>query len=361
MSEPLLDVDDLQTHIQTKSGIVRAVDGLSFTVNDGETVCLVGESGSGKTLACDTITGLVAPPAEITGEVRFAGTDLLSAGESELRALRGDKLAYLFQNAQNALDPVYTVGTQITEAITFHRDVSDEEARERAIDLLGTVGLSRPTERVDAYPHELSDGMSQRVAIAIALAADPDLLIADEPTSALDVMIQARIVDLLDDLREERDLSLLLVTHDLRVVAALADRIVVLYGGTAVERGTATDVLNRPSHPYTQELFRSFTGDGNGERQTREEIPPVGCRFHRECPHVVDECRDERPAFEPVEDRETHRSACVYHADDRDSKVVMTGVRPTSEFDVDSPFVSDGEGTKRADAPTRANGGESDG
>ncbi len=344
MNDPLLAVDDLRTHIRTESGIVRAVDGLSFTVEAGETVCLVGESGSGKTLACDTLTGLVGPPAEISGTVRFDGTELLSASQRELRAVRGDRLAYVFQNAQSALDPVYTVGEQIAEAITFHRETSKEAARDRAIDLLETVGLSRPAERVDEYPHELSDGMCQRVAIAIALAADPDLLIADEPTSALDVMIQARIVDLLDDLREQRDLSLLLVTHDLRVVAALADRIVVLYGGTGVERGEASDVLDRPSHPYTQELFRSFTGDGAGDRSSREEIPTDGCRFHRECSHAVDGCRGERPAFEPVEGLETHRAACVYHAEDRDSGVVMTGVRPTSEFDFDSPLVTDEDG-----------------
>lgn len=338
MGEPLLAVEDLRTHIQTEGGVVRAVDGLSFAVEDGETVCLVGESGSGKTLACDSITGLVGPPAEITGEVRFDGSDLLSATEGELRALRGDRLAYVFQNAQGALDPVYTVGDQIVEAIRFHRDASGEEARERAIDLLDTVGLSRPAERVDEYPHELSDGMCQRVAVAIALAADPDLLIADEPTSALDVMIQARIVDLFDDLRAERDLALLLVTHDLRVVAALADRIVVLYGGTAVERGAVTDVLDRPGHPYTQELFRSYAGGGDGSRTARDEIPPEGCRFHRECPHAIDACRGERPPFERVEGRDTHRAACVYHANERDDGVVMTDVRATSEFDLASPF-----------------------
>ena len=341
MSDPILSVSDLRTHIQTDSGVVRAVDGLSFTVGDGETVCLVGESGSGKTLACDSITGLVGPPAEITGEVRFDGTELLSASERELRTIRGDSLAYLFQNAHNALDPVYTVGDQIVEAITFHQEVSSEQARTRAIDLLQTVGLSRASERVDEYPHELSDGMCQRVAIAIALAAEPDVLIADEPTSALDVMVQARIVDLLSDLRSTHDLSLLLVTHDLRVVAALADRIVVLYGGTAVERGAVTDVLDRPSHPYTQELFRRFTGDGEtqrGSQRSREGIPVDGCRFHRECPHAIEGCKSERPAFEPVEERESHRAACVYHGDDYDDATVMADVRSTSELDVDSPF-----------------------
>lgn len=338
MTDPVLTVDGLRTHLQTENGVVRAVDGLSFTVGGGETVCLVGESGSGKTIACDSITGLVGPPAEISGDVRFGDTELLSASERELRAIRGDSLAYLFQNAQNALDPVYTVGDQIAEAITFHRDVSNEAARERAIDLLQTVGLSRASERVDEYPHELSDGMCQRVAIAIALAAEPDLLIADEPTSALDVMIQARIVDLLAELRSTHDLSLLLVTHDLRVVAALADRIVVLYGGTAVERGPATDVLERPSHPYTQELFRSFAGErGRRNRpRSREGIPVEGCRFHQECPHVVDACKHTRPAFEPVEDRETHHVACVYHGDDYDDSTVMAEVKSTSEFDIDT-------------------------
>ncbi|MFC7058637.1 ABC transporter ATP-binding protein [Halovenus salina] len=231
---------------------------------------------------------------------------------------------------------MYTVGDQIAEAITFHQDVSGEQARERAIDLLGTVGLSRPAERVDEYPHELSDGMCQRVAIAIALAAEPDLLIADEPVSALDVMIQGRIIDLLDDLRKERDFSLVLVTHDLRVVASLADRMVVLYGGTDVERGTTADVLQTPAHPYSQDLFASFTGDGErgDDLATRDPIPPQGCRFHRECAHAVDDCRDSKPPFAAVEGDDAHRVSCVHYGPERDpGEILFEARRAGAAFD----------------------------
>lgn len=342
MTDPILTVEQLQTHLQTESGVVRAVDTLSFEVPVGETVCLVGESGSGKTLACDTITGLVGPPADISGTVTFDGRDLSSLSERQMQSVRGDEIAYVFQHAQSALDPVYTVGEQIIEAITFHRDVDREEARERAIDLLQTVALSRPSERIDEYPHELSDGMCQRVAIAIALAADPDLLIADEPTSALDVMVQARIIELLDDLRRERDFSLLLVTHDLRVVAALADRIVVMYGGTDVERGPAKAVLDSPAHPYTQDLFESFANTGDAGGSTREPIPETGCRYYRDCPHAIEACEREKPPFEPVGTSDDHTAACVFHGPDYDATTVMPdtpeptpAVRPDGDSDME--------------------------
>ncbi|MFC7239329.1 ABC transporter ATP-binding protein [Saliphagus sp. GCM10025317] len=334
-TDPLLSVDDLHAHIATADGPIRAVDGVSFDVQPGETVCLVGESGSGKTLTCDSITGLVSSSqVDVSGSVTFEGEELLSADESRLRSIRGNRIAYLFQNAQNALDPVYTVGDQLVEAITFHRDVSDEIARERAIDLLQTVGLSRPAERLDAYPHEFSDGMRQRVLIAIALATEPDLLIADEPTSALDVTIQSRIIDLIDDLRRERALTMLLVTHDLRVVASLADRVVVMYAGNAVERGPVEAVLERPGHPYTQSLFRNFVGQGRADGPDRrtdtvggdEPAPPDGCRFRRECPHAVEACRADEPPFEPVAGVEDHRAACIYHGNRQDARTVLDTV-----------------------------------
>ncbi|USZ72781.1 ABC transporter ATP-binding protein [Natronosalvus halobius] len=331
-TDPLLSVDDLHAHIATAAGPVRAVDGVNFDVQAGETVCLVGESGSGKTLTCDSITGLVSSSqVDVSGSVTFEGEELLSADESLLRSIRGNRIAYLFQNAQNALDPVYTVGDQLVEAITFHRDVSDEYARGRAINLLQTVGLSRPADRLDAYPHEFSDGMRQRVLIAIALAAEPDLLIADEPTSALDVTIQSRIIDLIDDIRRERELTLLLVTHDLRVVASLADRVVVMYAGNAVESGPVEAVLERPGHPYTQSLFRSFIGQGGTDGPDRrtdtvdrdDSIPSDGCRFRRECPHAVEACRVDEPPFEPVDGVDAHRAACIYHGDRKDARTVL--------------------------------------
>ncbi|MEF8808887.1 ABC transporter ATP-binding protein [Natronomonas sp.] len=327
MTDPLLSVEDLRTHIHTDSGLVRAVDGVSFDIDRGETVCLVGESGSGKTITCDTLTGLVeTPPAEVAGTVRFDGRDLVPFDGTDFGSIRGNEIGYAFQNARSALDPVYTVGAQIVEAIRLHRDVSKADARERAIDLLETVGISPAESRVDEYPHQFSDGMCQRVALAIALAAEPALLVADEPTSALDVTIQARIIDLIDDLRAGRDLALLLVTHDLRVVAALADRVVVMYAGTVVERGPVEEVFANPAHPYTQALFESFTGDGDLDRESlpRDALPTDGCRFRAECPHAVDACADGFPDFETVDGTEAHRAACVYYGEGFDAETVRT-------------------------------------
>ena len=328
--DPLLSVEDLHAHVRADRGVVRAVDGVSFDVGAGETVCLVGESGSGKTLTCDAVTRLEPPAAELSGTVRFDGRDLLSTDERTLRTVRGDRLAYVFQNARGALDPVYTVGEQVVEAVRFHRDVDDAAARRRAVDLLRTVGLSRPERRVDDYPHELSEGMCQRVALAVALAADPDLLVADEPTSALDVTIQARVLELLADLRRERDLGLLVVTHDLRVVAALADRVVVLYAGRVVETGPVEAVFERPAHPYTQALFESFAPDAGASVPRLEATdgppPAAGCRFRRECPHAVDACREDPPLV-AVDGDERHRAACVHHGPGFDASTVLSDAR----------------------------------
>ena len=352
MSEPLLSVEALRAHVHTPDGVVRGVDGTSFGVDGGETVCLVGESGSGKTMTCDAITGLVDDTVEVTGDVRFDDETLVPYGEADFASIRGDRIGYAFQNARSALDPVYSVGDQIAEAVRLHRDVSDAEARERAVELLRTVGIAPAESRADEYPHQFSDGMCQRVALAIALAAEPELLIADEPTSALDVTIQARIIDLIDDLRAERDLALLLVTHDLRVVAALADRVVVMYAGTVVERGPVEAVFASPAHPYTRELFRSFTGDGDPDRGgvAREELPSDGCRFRTECPHAVDACADGFPAFEAV-DSDAHRAACVYYGDGYDASVVRdseagfeTTTDPTGPLALDEAAEEDADG-----------------
>jgi len=352
VSDPLLSVDDLRAHVHTPDGVVRAVDGASFDVGHGETVCLVGESGSGKTMTCDAITGLVDGGVDVSGSVRFEGSELVPYEGTAFGAVRGDRIGYAFQNARSALDPVYTVGDQIAEAVRLHRDVSKDAARERAVELLRTVGIAPAESRADEYPHQFSDGMCQRVALAIALAAEPELLIADEPTSALDVTIQARIIDLIDDLRTERDLALLLVTHDLRVVAALADRVVVMYAGTVVERGPVEAVFASPAHPYTRELFRSFTGDGDPDRDgvAREELPSDGCRFRTECPHAVDACADGFPAFEAVEG-DAHRAACVYYGDGYDASVVRdseagfeTTTDPTGPLALDEAAEEDADG-----------------
>jgi peptide/nickel transport system ATP-binding protein len=339
--DPLLSLEDLHTHIPTTDGVVRAVDGVTFDVESGETVCLVGESGSGKTLTCDSVVGLVShSDADTFGEVSFDGRNLVTLGEKPMRSVRGNRIAYVFQNAQGALDPVYTIGDQIREAMTFHDDVSDTEGRQRAVELLTEVGLSRPGERVDQYPHELSDGMCQRAAIAIALAPEPDLLIADEPTSALDVTIQARIIELLEQIQSERDLSLLLVTHDLRVVSALADRVVVLFDGTVVERGSLESIFTQPGHPYTQALLRSFTGERARPDVTNADPPPDGCRFRNECPHAIEACAGEPPSFYRVGDPADHEAACVFHGPEHDRSAVMADAPQFGE-----PTANEGERT----------------
>jgi peptide/nickel transport system ATP-binding protein len=327
MTGPLLSVRDLHTHFHTADGTVRAVDGVSFDVARGETVCLVGESGSGKTVACESITRLVpTPPGEIDGEVHFDGVDLTNLAESDLADVRGGRIGHVFQNPQSALDPVYTVGDQVAETLLLHRDVSKKEAHERAVDLLDRVGIPDAEERADDYPHEFSGGMKQRVVVATALAADPDLLICDEPTTALDVTIQAEILRLVRDLQDGRGMGVLFVTHDLGVVAEIADRVVVLYAGKVMERGTVEDVFADPAHPYTRALLDCLPGRGDGMSPIPGELPdptdpPAGCRFHARCPHAVEACRGgDQPAFEPVGD--DHEASCVYYGDGYDAATV---------------------------------------
>ena len=329
-TDPLLSVESLTTHIETDRGTIHAVDDVDFTVDRGEIVCLVGESGSGKSVTCDSLTGIVPqPPATIVdGRVVFDGVDLIGASESERRRFRGNRIAHIFQNPQQALDPVYTVGDQIVEAITIHEDVSDGHARERAISLLREVGIPRAASRIDEYPHEFSGGMRQRVAIAIALAADPDLLIADEPTTAVDVTVQARLIELFRQLRDE-ETSILLITHDLRVVSSLADRVLVMFGGTIVERGPVADVFERPAHPYTQDLFGSYDALSRREsRSARNEIPTDGCRYRRECPHAVDACANgEQPEFFAVGHSRDHVVSCVHYGPEADPEQVLENAR----------------------------------
>ena len=322
--DPLLSVRDLRTHFHTAEGTVRAVDGVSFDVRAGETVCLVGESGSGKTVTCESVGRLVrSPPGEIVGgEVRFDDRDLTVASDSYLRTVRGDRISYVFQNPQGALDPVYSVGEQLAEVVGYHRDATAGEARARAVDLLDRVGIPDAPARADDYPHEFSGGMKQRVVVAMALANDPDLLIADEPTTALDVTIQAQLLDLIADLQAERDMAVLFVTHDLGVVAGIADRVVVLYGGKVMERGTVYDVFERPAHPYTRALLRCLPGRGGGMDPIGGEPPdpadpPGGCRFHPRCPHAVGACRtgDQPPEYDATVGGEV---SCVFYDGSRD-------------------------------------------
>ena len=324
MAEPLLSVTDLTVHFHGEEGVVKAVDGISFDVERGEAVCLVGESGSGKTVAAEALTRLhSSPPAAITGEVRFDGNNVLEMSDRELRELRGGGIGHVFQNPHGALNPVYSVGWQLVEAIRLHRDVSKAEARERAIVLLDKVGIPEATGRFDDYPHEFSGGMRQRVVVAMALAAEPDLLIADEPTTALDVTVQAGILSLLADLQAEFDMSVLLITHDFGVVAQVADRVTVLYGGKVMEQGDVYDVFEWPSHPYTRALLSCLPGRGRRMqpipgRPPDPLDPPSGCRFHPRCPHAIDECqRGTQPDLYPVDGQ---RASCVFYGPGHDPR-----------------------------------------
>jgi peptide/nickel transport system ATP-binding protein len=328
--EPLLSVRNLETQFHTDEGVVRAVDGVSFDVHRGETVCLVGESGSGKTVTGESLTRLVrSPPGEVAGgEIYFDGRNVLEMSEAELRDLRGGRVGHIFQNPQGALNPVYTVGWQIVEAIQLHEDVSKSAARARAVDLLDRVGIPEATRRFGDYPHEFSGGMKQRVAIAMALATNPDLLVADEPTTALDVTIQNQILRLLSELQEEFDMSVLLITHDLGVVAEVADRVVVVYAGKVMERGDVFDVFERPSHPYTRALLHCLPGRGEalqgiGGRLPSATDPPPGCRFHPRCDHAVEACREgEQPPLYPLVDDGDHVVSCVHYGPSGDPTVV---------------------------------------
>jgi len=329
MSEHLLNVENLHTQFDTEGGTVRAVDGVDFTVDTGETVCIVGESGSGKTVTSESITRLIpTPPGEITeGRIEFNGRDLRTTSDEELRSIRGDKIAHVFQNPQGALNPVYTVGWQIREAIQIHDDVNDEEARRRGIDLLDRVGIPEATTRFDDYPHEFSGGMKQRVVIAMALAAKPDLLIADEPTTALDVTIQAQILDLLADIQDEYDMGIIFVTHDLGVVAEIADKVVVMYAGKVMESGDVFDIFENPSHPYTRALLDCLPGQGERSEPIGGSLPslidpPEGCRFAPRCPYAVESCRtgDQPPAYDAGEDE--HTVSCVHYETTTDPAVL---------------------------------------
>jgi peptide/nickel transport system ATP-binding protein len=324
VNDPLLSVRDLRTQFRTEEGVVRAVDGVSFDVRRGETVALVGESGSGKTVTAETITRLIrTPPGEIAGgEVCFDGEDVVGMDESELRRLRGGRIGHVFQNPQGSLNPVYTVGWQIVEAIRIHDDVSESAARDRAIDLLDRVGIPEAATRFHDYPHELSGGMKQRVSVAMALAAEPDLLIADEPTTALDVTIQNQILRLLGQLQREFGMSVLLITHDLGVVAEVADRAVVMYAGKVMERADVEALFDRPAHPYTRALLDCLPGRGHDLVSIEGRIPdatdpPQGCRFHPRCRYAVDACREgDQPPAHPV--GPDHDASCVHHAPDAD-------------------------------------------
>ena len=304
-SAPLLTVRDLKVSFRTEEGVVQAVAGSSFEVRRGEVLAIVGESGSGKSVTAMTLMGLTrGPNAEISGTATLGSTELISAGDEELRRIRGNEMAMVSQDPMTSLNPVYRVGAQIVEAIQAHQDVSKEEARERAIQLFEDVGIPAPAARVDAYPHEFSGGMRQRAMIAMGLAVSPELLIADEPTTALDVTIQAQILRLLRTLNAEHSLATILITHDLGVVAEIADRVLVMYAGEIVESGTLEQIFYDPQHPYTWGLLGSITRLDRPRAARLAQIkgqppslvsPPEGCKFRPRCPHAFDKCMQHPP------------------------------------------------------------------
>jgi oligopeptide/dipeptide ABC transporter ATP-binding protein len=305
MSEPLLQVDNLTVQFTTRDGVVHAVDGVDFTIDRGQVLGIVGESGSGKSVTALTLLGLTREPsASFGGSIRYRGKSLLDLSEREFRTIRGNRIAMIFQDPMTSLNPVFRIGAQIAEAILVHEDVSRREARRRAVDLLGAVGIPQPEQRVDDYPHEFSGGMRQRAMIAMALACTPDLLIADEPTTALDVTIEAQIIELIDRLKDEFNSAVILITHDLGVVADIADEIIVMYAGRIVERGSTRQLFYDPQHPYTWGLLGSIPRLDGPKLERLPSIKgappsliqvPAGCTFRPRCPHAFDPCSEEPP------------------------------------------------------------------
>jgi oligopeptide/dipeptide ABC transporter ATP-binding protein len=325
--EPLLEVKDLGVSFATEDGTVRAVDGVSFTLAPRDILAIVGESGSGKSVSVMTLMGLTrGVNARFEGSAHFAGTDLITASEEQMRRIRGAEIAMVFQDPMSSLDPVYRIGDQIIEQILAHEDVSKIDARYRTIELLDQVGIPRAAERVDAYPHELSGGMRQRVMIAMALSCDPSILIADEPTTALDVTIQAQILERIKDLRDRTDTAVILVTHDLGVVADVADRIAVMYAGRIVEQGTVDEIFYDPQHPYTWGLLGSITRLDRERPRRLPSIPgtppslldaPRGCHFRPRCPHEFDHCLEVPPLEARLPEAPGHLDRCWLSVEDK--------------------------------------------
>ncbi|WP_346916970.1 ABC transporter ATP-binding protein [Clostridium sp.] len=307
MSKKLIEVNDLSVHFHTKKGVVKAVNGVSFSIEKGKTLGIVGESGCGKSITSMAIMQLVAmPPGKIeSGEIIFEGENLLSKNNEEMRRIRGNKIAMIFQEPMTSLNPVFTIGKQIAEPLIIHKEMDKKQAREKAIDLLKLVGIPRAEKIVDEYPHQLSGGMRQRVMIAMSLACDPQLLIADEPTTALDVTIQAQILKLMNGLKEKLETSIMLITHDLGVIAEMADDVVVMYAGQVMEETTVEEIFDNPKHPYTIGLLNS-TPDIEQDTERLANIPgvvpnpiflPEGCPFNPRCERVMEICSKECPSL----------------------------------------------------------------
>ena len=347
----LMEVRDLHVTYYTPEGRVKAVDGLSWRIERGEMFGVVGESGAGKTVSAKALMRLIERPGRIeSGEILFKGENLLDMSDKEIRSIRGNEIAMIFQDAQTALNPVYTIGEQISEAIRLHLDYSKAEAKERTIDLLDTVGIPEAETRYSDYPHQFSGGMQQRAVIAMALSCDPDLLIADEPTTALDVTIEAQILELIEELAAEFDTAVELITHDLGVVAEVCDRVMVLYAGSAVETAPVEEIYYDPKHPYTVGLMSSIPRIGD-KRERLQEIPgqmpdlvelPTGCSFHPRCPFAEEVCtRKDPPLMDPETGEEVdglyaeRGAACLEYSGDLthglDYRIDVSGERARTD------------------------------
>ncbi|MBX5468670.1 MAG: ABC transporter ATP-binding protein [Thermoleophilaceae bacterium] len=324
---PLLEVRDLRVHFDTEDGVVKAVDGVSFTLEKGKVLGIVGESGSGKSVTMLTVMGLSrASNARIGGEALFEGRNLLEASNEELRSVRGNDISMIFQDPLSSLHPFYKVGAQLVEAIQAHQNLSRAQARERAIEFLGLVGIPDPRARFDNYPHEFSGGMRQRAMIAMALVNEPQLLIADEPTTALDVTVQAQILELIGRLKDELGMAVIMITHDLGVVAEVTDDIAVMYAGRIVEEAATDELFHAPEHPYTWGLLQSIPRLDRPRDEPLVPIPgrppslinlPGGCSFHPRCPYVREAHRRIEPKLAPVPDSPKHRVACLLESETR--------------------------------------------
>jgi peptide/nickel transport system ATP-binding protein len=332
----LLEVNDLRTHFRTDDGIVKAVDGVSFSVEKGQTLGIVGESGSGKSVTCLTIMGLNPRQNTVSsGQALWKGDDLLKMSSRQLRNIRGDDIAMIFQDPMTSLNPVKTIGAQLIEAVLLHRDISKKQAKARALELLKAVGIPRAERRVDDYPHQFSGGMRQRVMIAMSLINDPDLLIADEPTTALDVTTQAQILNLMMKLQADFGSAIIMITHDLGVIAEIADEVVVMYAARVAEQAPVDNLFKRPHHPYTWGLLGSLPRlDADVDRLVQIQgsppsllNPPHGCRFHPRCPYVMEICKTTEPELLPVGHDAEHLQRC--HLDeetkDREAAKLLAG------------------------------------
>jgi peptide/nickel transport system ATP-binding protein len=344
MRQPLLEVKDLRVHFDTEDGVVQAVDGVSYTVERGKALGIVGESGSGKSVSSLTVMGLTrSSNARISGEIRFDGRDLLGASTDELRGVRGGEIAMIFQDPLSSLHPFYKVGDQLIEAHRAHRDVSKAQARDRAAEMLGLVGIPDPRRRLDSYPHEFSGGMRQRVMIAMALINDPKLLIADEPTTALDVTVQAQILELIGRLQHELDTAVVMITHDLGVVAEVADDIAVMYAGRIIEQADADTIFTAPEHPYTWGLLKSIPRLDTPRDAELVPIPgrppslihkPPGCSFHPRCAYVREAHKKVDPVLEDVGSATPgsapHKVACLLPSETRRAlwRALQAGEKP---------------------------------